>query len=59
MKELLIVYLYLTLIGYKIGVAPSERPIDEKDCELWKYHDSQAYRWCLKRHEPEIIRETK
>ena len=47
----------LLLIVILYFLPESERPIDDKDCELWKYHDSQAERWCLQEDKPQIIRE--
>ena len=56
MKTLLALYLVLTLLGYKVGLPPSERQIDIKDCEMWRYGDPEVLDWCLD-NEPEIIRE--
>lgn len=57
MKIVLILYITITLLGYKIGVPPSEREIDEKDCTMWKYGEPETYEWCLEKPTPEIIRE--
>ena len=57
MKTVLAFYLVLSLLGYKIGIPTSERELDEKDCELWKYEDPNSYKWCMFEHTPEIIRE--
>jgi hypothetical protein len=35
----------------------SERPIDIKDCTMWKYDTAETYEWCLEKQTPEIIRE--
>tara|TARA_R100001082_G_scaffold110175_2_gene89366 strand:- start:567 stop:716 length:150 start_codon:yes stop_codon:yes gene_type:complete len=35
----------------------SERPIDVKDCTMWKYGEPETYEWCLEKPTPEIIRE--
>ena len=56
MKTLLALYVILSLLGYRIGVPVSEREIDIKDCEMWKYGDPEIRDWCLDK-EPEIIRE--
>ena len=55
MKTVLAFYLVLSLLGYKIGIPTSERELDEKDCELWKYEDPDSYKWCMFAHTPEII----
>lgn len=57
MKIVLILYITLSVLGYKIGVPPSERQIDMKDCEMWKYDDPEILEWCLDNPTPEIIRE--
>ena len=59
MKIALSLYLLLLLSGYKIGIPVSERALDEKDCEMWKYEQPETYRWCMFENKPEleIIRE--
>ena len=47
MKTLLALYVILSLLGYRIGVPVSEREIDIKDCEMWKYGDPEIRDWCL------------
>tara|TARA_R100001510_G_C7632868_1_gene191454 strand:+ start:645 stop:821 length:177 start_codon:yes stop_codon:yes gene_type:complete len=54
MKTVLVLYIILAALGYTISVPPSEREIDMKDCEIWKYDDPEILEWCLDNPTPEI-----